>query len=235
MNQKKTTILKWISLLVFIALVALTCRITVIPDEIPETMVNAAGETVIVAKLSVTEQYSKDNWDTKIIPTIKERAVDIHTFIEDVTKDLNATGVEYGNRANETSAWSFCVKGDVKVLDIESPDKATKTRLILDVPPYDGQPDCKLFYGTVYPSTIKNAIRDGVGFLHLDDFENQVEFADLTTAFNNKVKNDILSQYAPADLVGKDISIYGCVSITAAVFENYVILPVEIVVTGGGE
>jgi predicted lipoprotein len=233
MKNKHTTLLKWTGVAALIVLIACTCRVTVIPDEVPETTVNAEGQTVAVVKLSVAEQYCADNWDTKIVPTIKERAVDMVTFVSDAETDLTAAGIKYGNRANETSAWSFCVKGDVKVLDIENAEKPNKTLLVLDLAPYDGQPDCKLFYGKVFSSNIKNAIRDGVGFLHLDDFENQVEFADLTTAFNTKVKNDILSLYAATDLKGKELTFYGCISLTDATYENMVVIPVELAVVGG--
>ena len=233
MKTDKATLLKWAGVAVLVAIVALTCRVTIIPDEVEQTMVNAAGETVVVEKLSVAEQYCLDQWDTKVVPTIKERAVEMAAFVADVQADLNAKGQEYGNRANETSAWSFCVKVDAKVLAIENAEKPNKTLLTLDLVPFDGQPDCKLFYGKVFSSNIKNAIRDGVAFLKLDDFENQVEFADLTTAFNNKVKSDVLSLFAAADLVGKEINVYGCISLTDVTYDNLVVVPVELSVVGG--
>lgn len=233
MKNQKAVLLKWAGVVALIVLIGFTCRVTIIPDEVPETMVNADGQTVTVQKLTVAEQYCVDNWVSKVIPAIKERAVDMAEFVKDAEADLTATGLKYGNRANETSAWSFCVKGDVKVLDIENAEKPNKTLLILDLAPYDGQPDGKMFYGKVFSSNIKNAIRDGVGFLHLDDFENQVEFADLTTAFNNKVKNDVLSQHEATDLKGKELTFYGCISLTDATYENLVVIPVELAVVGG--
>ena len=233
MKIKKASIVKLAGLLVLILLVALTCRVTVIPDEVQQTYVNEAGDTVAVEKLTYPEQYTLDNWDNKIVPAIQERAVALPQFVADVTADLNQAGETYGNRANETSAWSFCVKGEAKALDIENADKPNKTLLALDLPPYDGTPDCKLFFGKVFSSNIKNAIRDGVGFLHLDDFANQVEFADLTNAFNNRVKADVLSQYAAADMVGKKESLDGCISLTAATYENLVVIPVVLSVAWG--
>ncbi len=230
--KDKKSLWKWIGLAAAAAIVALTCRVTVIPDEVPETYVNASGEIVVVEKLTVAEQYCVDHWDNKIMPAVKERAKDAAQLIADTTADLNAAGESYGNRANETSAWSFCVSGTAKVLGLENAEKATKTTLLLDLAPFDGQADCQLHYGTVFSSKIKNAIRDGVGFLRLDDFANQVEFADLTTAFNNKVKKDILSRQTADELVGRDLSFYGCLSLTAALPENYIIVPIELEITG---
>ncbi len=233
MKMKKATLLKWAGALAFAVLVLLVCRVTVIPDEVQQTTVNAAGETVVVEKLSRVQQYVADNWDGKVLPTIKERAVDMAQFVADAQKDLNQTGTQYGNRANETSAWSFCVKGEAKVVEIENAEKPTKTLLCLDLAPYDGKPDCKLFYGKVLSSNIKNAIRDGVGFLKLDDFENQVEFADLTNAFNDHVKATVLAQHAAGDLAGKTLAFYGCISLTSATYDNLVVVPVALTVVGG--
>lgn len=218
--------------LLAIVLISATCRITIVPDEAPITMVNAAGETVTIEELSVTEQYTIDHWDTKVIPAIHERAVDASNFLSSVTSDLNVAGVSFGNRANETSAWSFCVKGEGMVLDIENADKPNKTNLVLDLKPFDGVADIKLHYGKVFSSNIKNAIRDGVGFLKLDDFTNQVEFADLTTAFNNKIKNEIILA-TPADTYkGKVVSFYGCISLQDTKPESLVVIPVELAVVG---
>lgn len=225
--------MKWIGGVVVLILLVSICRVTVIPDVVPETMVNEQGETVVVEALSITDQYTLDHWDSKMIPTIKERAQDVETFLTDAIADLNGAGESYGNRANETSAWSFCLKGKAKVLGLENEDKPNKLLVLLDVAPYDGVADCKLFFGKVFSSGIKNAIRDGVGFLKLDDFANQVEFADLTTSFNNKVKNDILLQNDPTSFAGKEVEFYGCISLASASVDNFVIIPVELAVLGG--
>jgi predicted lipoprotein len=226
--KKYGRMIPWAATALLVVLIAATCRVTVIPDEVPQTEVNEEGETVVITKLSVTEQYTIDNWDSKVIPSIYERAVDITTFLAAVSADLDATGREHGNRANETSAWSFCVQGEARVLEIENADKPNKTTLLLDVAPYDTIADCRLHYGKVFSSNIKNAIRDGVGFLKLDDFTNQVEFADLTTALNNKVKNEIILQTTAEVYAGKTITFYGCISLQDAKPDSLVIVPVQL-------
>ena len=226
--KKYGRVIPWAAAALLVALIALTCRVTVIPDEVPQTVVNQAGETVQVAKLTVTQQYTIDNWDSKVIPAIHERAVDIPAFLAAVSADLDAAGREYGNRANETSAWSFCVKGEARVLEIENADKPNKTTLSLDTAPYDGKADCRLHYGKVFSSNIKNAVRDGVGFLKLDDFTNQVEFADLTTAFNNKIKDEIILAADAGTYAGKTITLYGCISLQDTKPESLLIVPVQL-------
>ncbi|NMD38211.1 MAG: DUF2291 domain-containing protein [Christensenellaceae bacterium] len=226
--KKNKNILPWIFLSLLIVAIALTCRVTIVPDKEPETLVNEAGETVVVAELSVTDKYTIDNWDTKIIPTISQRAVDVPVLLKAAYADLNDAGNQYGSRANETSAWSFCVQGQGRVLDIENADKPNRTNLLIDAPPYDGEVDYKIHYGKVFSSNIKNSIRDGVGFLKLDDFANQVEFADLTTSFNNKIKNEIILANDVQNYAGKTVSFSGCISLQNTKLESLVIVPVSL-------
>lgn len=233
MKTKKINIFKLLAAVVLIVLILCTCRVTIVPDPVVETTVDADGNEVVVEQLSVAEQYCLDNWDSKIVPTVKERAVEMPTLIADTEADLGAAGEKYGYRANETSAWGFCVKADAKVLELANADSKNKVQLVLDVAPYDGVADCKVHFGKVFSTNVKNAIRDGVAFLKLDDFANQVEFADLSTAFNNKVKDSIFANYTAEEMVGKEISVYGCVSMTAPGLDNLVIIPVEMNVTGG--
>lgn len=228
MKKQKKRIMPWIVLGLAAVFAACVCRVTVIPDEAPEMTINEAGETVVVEKLTVAQQYCIDNWESKIIPSIHERAVEFPEFLSDVASDLDAAGNKYGNRANETSPWSFCVKGEGRVIGLENADKPNKTVLLLDISPFDGIADIGVHYGKVFPSNIKNAIRDGVGFLKLDNFANQVEFADLTTAFNTKVKDAVFSINGAEGLSGKLVSVYGCISLQDVKPESLVVVPVEL-------
>lgn len=226
--KKPRNILPWVFAAAFLAVVLLTCRITFIPDKKPETVLNEAGEMVEVAQLSRVEQYALDNWDSRLLPTIREKAVDAPLLLSLAVADLQSAGSQYGSRANETSAWSFCVKGTAKVIGVENADKPNRTNLLLDAPPYDGAADYKLHYGKVFSSNIKNAIRDSVGFLKLDDFANQVEFADLTTAFNNKIKEELILARDAGDYLNKTVSFYGCISLQKTDADSLVIVPVEL-------
>ena len=233
MKNRKINVFKLAAAVVLVVLIALTCRVTIIPDPVVETVIDADGNEVAVAQLSFAEQYCADNWDERIVPTVKERAVEMATLIADTNADLGAAGAKYGYRANETSAWGFCVKAEGKVLELANADSKNKVQLVLDIAPYDGVADCKVHFGKVFSTNVKNAIRDGVAFLKLDDFANQVEFADLSTAFNNRVKEGIFAAYAPEELVGKELSVCGCISMTAPGLDNLVVIPVEMNVAGG--
>jgi predicted lipoprotein len=216
---------------VFVALVALTCRVTVVWDKKSATALDANGNEVAVAELSVAEQYCLDNWETKMLPAINEKAIDVATVVEGVKADLTAYGAQNATRENATSAYNFCVEGKVKVLEIENPEKDSKRRLLIDVMPYDGLADAKVQISSVIKT---NALRDAVGFLKLDDFGNQVAFAELTKAFNARVQKDVLATLKPEALVGKEIALTGCVAVSSYTdADSILIVPVSIVEVGG--
>jgi predicted lipoprotein len=217
--------------LVLIILIVSVCRVTIIPDEVPQTVVNESGEVVVVEKLTVAQQYCEDNWDSKMVPTLEEKAQPVETVIESLKADINAAGEKFGTRANETSAWNFSVKGPAKVIGIETPEKATKTRLLLDVAPYDGEADCKLQVSTVLKT---NAVRDAVGFLRLDDFKDQVEFAELTKSFNAKIQDTVISKIEDVTaLEGKEIDFIGAAAVTKLEDpDDMLIIPVKLSVVG---
>jgi predicted lipoprotein len=210
---------------VVVALIALFCRVTVVADTAPSGTVDSEGNFVAAPVLSVPEAYAEDNWESKILPAIDAHAIDPAVFAEGMKTDLAALGEKYAARANETSPWSFCLKGKVKVIGVENADSKTKTRLLVDVPPYDGVQDMKIQTSTVIRT---NAIRDAVGFLKLDDFANQVEFAELTKVFNARVQRDVLQNLDAQALMGEEIELTGCVSVGKQDEEAFVV-PIRIV------
>ena len=98
---------------------------------------------------AVPEQYCLDNWDSLMVPTIEELAQDISTLLPMVREDLDAAGAQYANRENETSPYSFCVKGTVQVLEIEEPDRASRTRWSLIFSPTMARRDAKIQVSSV--------------------------------------------------------------------------------------
>ncbi len=229
-SKKRTWILRGsIAACAAIALLAV-CRVTVVYDPQPQAVNGAGGEQAAAGQLTVAEQYCADNWDSKMLPTIAERAVALPAFVAGLRGDLAALGAEHAARANETSPWSFCLTGRAKVLAVENPEQITKKRLLLDVEPYDGQADVKVQISSVIKT---NAVRDAVGFLKLDDFANQVEFAELTKAFNAKLQASLIKSLDAEALVGKEIELTGCVSVTGAEKEEVLIVPVQLNAVGG--
>lgn len=203
MKKKQAGWIKWIVVAAALALIAAFCRVTIVWD--------APASGADADNLTVAQQYCLDNWDSKMLPTILEKATDTATILTAAKQDLSAAGQKYGTRENETSAWNFCVKGEGTVINIENAEKASKIRLAVDLQPEDGVADAMIQWSSVIKT---NAIRDSVGFLKLDDFANQVEFAELTKAFNARVQQDLIKKTDATALKGKRVSFTGCVALT---------------------
>jgi predicted lipoprotein len=220
--KKKTAWIKWAVLAAAVLAIAAFCRVTVVWD----APASASGD----ATLTVAQRYCQDNWEGKMLPAILEKAADAATVLSAAKQDLSAAGEKYGTRENETSAWNFCLKGEAKVIDILNGQKASKMRLAIDLAPQDGAADALIQWSSVLKT---NAIRDSVGFLKLDDFANQVEFAELTKAFNARVQQDLIKKTDATQLKGKTISFVGCVALTQMTgAEDCEILPVQLTEVG---
>ena len=218
MKKKPTGWVKWASLLAVLALAAAFCRVTIIWD--------APASAGAEANLTVAERYCLENWDSKMLPAILEKATDAGEILTAAKQDLSAAGLKYGTRENETSAWNFSVKGEAVVVNIENAEKASKIRLAIDLVPADGTADALIQWSSVIKT---NAIRDSVGFLKLDDFANQVEFAELTKAFNARIQQDLITKTNATALKGKTISFTGCLALTKfAEAKDSEIIPVQL-------
>lgn len=203
MKKKPTGWVKWAAFLAVALLAAAFCRVTVIWD--------APSSAGAEDDLTTAQRYCQDNWESRMLPAILENAKDAGEILAAAKQDLSAAGLKYGTRENETSAWNFCVKGEAVVVNIENAEKASKIRLAIDLKPTDGAADALIQWSTVIKT---NAIRDSVGFLKLDDFANQVEFAELTKAFNARVQRDLITKTNATALKGKTISFTGCLALT---------------------
>jgi predicted lipoprotein len=65
------------------------------------------------------------------------------------------------------------------------------------------------------PLIAGTALRDGVKFIKFGDFTNQLDYADVATELNNKVKTDVLGDVQVKDLVGKKVTFEGAFSLVA--------------------
>jgi predicted lipoprotein len=222
MKKKSAGWVRWVVAAAVLALIAAFCRVTIVWDA-PAS----AGDG---ADLTVAERYCLDNWDEKMLPAILEKASDAATVLGAAREDLGAAGLAYGTRENETSAWNFCLSGEGVVIDLVNAEKASKTRLAVDLVPEDGAADLLIQWSSVLKT---NALRDSVGFLKLDDFANQVEFAELTRAFNARVQQDLITGTDAASLKGKKVAFTGCVALTRfAAAEDAELIPVALTEVG---
>ena len=106
-------------------------------------------------------------------------------------------------------------------------DTSSRSGLMLvDLAPYDGRADAAIQIGPVIRGTV---LRDALPFIQFSQFVNQLEFARVGNALNDRVVQSVLASLPKAGLEGSVVSFSGASSQPAA-NELPEIVPVTLVV-----
>lgn len=186
--------------------------------------------------------YVDGVWDSKIIPTINEKAVnlaDILTVMHPdaqgmaVKDDLIEVANEYG-LITVGEAHVYLVKGEATVLSV---DDSTSIG-VMEIQPvgYDGPIKVNVYLGPRIPSD-ETSVRDGVGFITFGDFKEQTEFGKVGSEINKRVIGQAYGTIDKDQIVGKTISFVGAMTIRTFNLVNIdltkiTIVPVSVEVTG---
>src|SRR5262249_18037414 len=76
----------------------------------------------------------------------------------------------------------------------------------VDIAPEDGRPDALLMIGPVIRGT---ALRDTLDFIQFTNFTNQIQFAEVANALNDRVLATVLGQVDRAALKGRHVRVLG--------------------------
>jgi predicted lipoprotein len=147
--------------------------------------------------------YADSIWAAKLVPAILGSAVDARTLLDALAASPAEARARYG-RQQAGGATFFIVKGRGQVT-------ATDTRsgnglALVDVAPYDGRPDVSIQIGPVLRGT---ALRDAPGLVHFTDFVNQLQFAEVANALNERVRETVLAPLGAVALKGREVSFAG--------------------------
>ncbi len=143
--------------------------------------------------------YGQENYASKVKPAILEDPVELTTLVPMLQEDAEAAGEQYGKRQG-TSPYTYAVtltgtagKPEGNLLPVE----------------VDGLPRSVRVSVQIGPALNGTALRDATGLVSFNDFVNQVEYANVGTAFNDEMRADILEGLEPATLVGKQVTVVG--------------------------
>ena len=173
--------------------------------------------------------YVDGVWDKKLLPFFETKSGDAQKVIEAIKKDLDEAGKQYGNRSDaEGSPWSFAVRAKGKVVSVNTESRAGT--LVVEIASGAAKQEVTLQIGPVVKGS---AIRDSLPFFSFTDVTNQIEYAQVGRAFNERAMKslaDVLPKLTPA---GASIEFFGAISMTS-VPETFVVTPVAIKVLDGG-
>lgn len=167
-------------------------------------------------------KYVDSIWDSKLIPTFQDEAVEVTQLLQQLDANQNTAIQTYGHRSG-TGEYSFMIYGEAKAIAYS--EELRIGRITLDFAPYDGQSDASILTGPVIPRR-NNALRDAVGFINFNDFVNQTEFADVSSALKDRVIEGVIGSIDLQNIDGKTLKFHGAFSLVDR--SNIEIVPVII-------
>lgn len=150
-------------------------------------------------------EYVDGIWDSRVLPYFRSKCVPIGEVLALWAKDQQAAGKAFGYREKgDGSPWNFLATGAGTIVHVDTASAAST--VAVDLNPPDGKVDLVIQIGPVIKDT---GIRDSLAFISFTQFTNQLEFAELSNAFNKKVKATVLSNLNRERLVGRHVAFRG--------------------------
>jgi predicted lipoprotein len=190
---------------VFLLLLLISC--TIVPDEEQ----NAGGdkgkklEIYFVDDTFKPDEYVEAIWEDKVVPYFRSKCLPIGEILPVWGKDQQAAGKAFGYREKaEGSPWNFRVKGSGVIVEVNTASRASTVAVDLDPP--DGTAELVVQIGPVIKDT---GVRDALEFISFTNYNNQLEFARLSNAFNKKINAAVLRGLDRDNLMGRHIDFHG--------------------------
>jgi len=137
--------------------------------------------------------YVDSIWNARALPTVAAQSVDFAQWLKSPHSD--------------TAPAAVLVKGEGKVLRVDTASR--NGLLLLDLAPYDSRPDAAIQIGPVIRGTV---LRDALPFIQFSQFVNQLEFARVGNALNDRVLKAVLSPFSLAGIAGAVVTFSGASS-----------------------
>ena len=159
-------------------------------------------------------------FETELLPLIRSKALPVPELRTLVAEDIAAAGEKHANQGSgQGAAWNFSVTGKGTVVDAKLDTRARSVTLDTDG---DAKPDVTLQLGPVIRGT---AFRDAAPFYQFDDFRDQIEFAKLSRALNDRITDLIV--VPDGDLIGTTVEFTGVTPLKSAT-DAIVVTPISV-------
>ena len=156
----------------------------------------------------------------KLGPVFDEKAPDIAKILPEIRANPDAAGEKYGRR-EATNPYNYMVKGTGKVAEVNTESAAGTA--IVEIPGLDEK--VALQIGPVVRGT---GLRDACGLVSFNQFENQLDYADVSKEMNSRAIKTAFSASPAASLAGKTVTFYGAFTFDPHSKSPVLITPVKI-------
>jgi predicted lipoprotein len=154
--------------------------------------------------------YAASVWGDKVLPYYEKEAVAVRPVLEALAAGLDQAGARFGRRADaEGSPWTFTVRGAGRVVSLDTASRAGT--LVVTVETGAGPRELTLQVGPVVRGT---AIRDSLPFFSFGAVTNQIEFAQVARALNDRAMTAVKPSLAAA-APGAQVEFLGAMNLSA--------------------
>jgi predicted lipoprotein len=166
--------------------------------------------------------YVNRIWTSQVLPTVQDKAVDAATLLPAIKANPADAGAKYGKQAGTGSPYTFLIKGTGTVKAVDTGKPAGPVTVTVDTP--QGPQDITVVTGPVIAGT---ALRDAVG-IDFSQFTNQLDYADVATQLNDRVKREVIAPLNRDALTGKKITFAGAFAALTPTTYNVVPTSVQV-------
>jgi predicted lipoprotein len=167
-------------------------------------------------------------WGPKVVPYYDKDAVDLAPVLAALKQDPDEAGKKFGRRADtEGSPWTFAVKARGTVVSVDTESRAGTIVVAVDSP--SGPENVTLQIGPVVRGT---AVRDSLPFFSFGDVNNQIQFAQVSRALNDRAMAAIQPAVAALKAPGTPVEFAGALNVSGAV-DTVLITPISLRRAGG--
>lgn len=168
-------------------------------------------------------QRLEATFESELIPLIEARALDVATLEAALAEDVDAAGEAHANRgAGQGAPWNFAIADSGRVVAANLTSSARTADVDVDG---DGAADIRVQLGPVIRGTV---LRDVAPFYNFDDFRDQIEFAKLARAINDRVRDALV--LPEGEITGRTLEFTGVVPVQKA-GDALVVTPIAIAVS----
>jgi predicted lipoprotein len=159
----------------------------------------------------------KDFWGTKFKIAI-DSAIALEVFEDEfIKKGAQVTIEKYSHKQGVSDVAYMLMKFSGKVKEV------TEDKIVLEV--LNSRTNSFVFNTGNY---FGNAVRDATGLIKMGDFENTLEYNNVSTQLNKIVKNEVIFPFKNKLKSKDDITVVGCVEVLNDRLQDE-ILPVKII------
>ncbi len=182
--------------------------------------------------------YVDGIWDSEIMPIFNDKAVELPTILSEIEVGPDGTAIKdslipivqkYG-LVTAGDAHVYLVEGSGTISQVNTETSLGTIEVTLDG--YDGPIKVLIYIGPRIPSD-ETSIREGVGFIYIGDFKDQMEYGQVGQEINKRVLSQVLGNLDENSLLGRTIIFMGAFNIRTfnliqIKLEEIRIVPVEI-------